>query len=374
MLKRRFHAAALAVAALFGACGAAWGGCGGKLGTERTVSVSPHDVQAVHGAERALGLRDGEVVLTFDDGPLLNTAKVLRALEDECVRATFFVVGKHVARAPAKVRAMMAQGHTIAHHTWGHERLPALSDANMERAVDRGVRAVNRALYGTNTARARIPYFRYPYLAKSKRTGALLRRKGLVEIGTNIDTGDWRRQSPAQLHDRIMRQLRAKRRGIVLMHDIQPRTASMLPRLLRSMKREGFRVVHLVPADPAPVAMAALRTQIDLPAAIAPTPRPQRSVRTAKVEAELAARAKLERASRAEKPDRPEKPRKAKERRAKGASAPAKTVRKRARKRSVAKRQTVQRRTAKRRTAKRRTANRTRRVARKALRGRFIIQ
>ena len=93
----------------------------------------------------------------------------------------------------------------------------------------------------------RVPFFRSPYLARNARTHRLVRARGMVEIGANIDTRDWKRQSAAQLHDRIMRDLRRHGRGILLMHDIQPRTARMLPRLLRSMRREGFRVVHMVP-------------------------------------------------------------------------------------------------------------------------------
>ena len=40
-------------------------------------------------------LRNNEVVLTFDDGPWPSTPLVLKALADECVRATFFPIGKH---------------------------------------------------------------------------------------------------------------------------------------------------------------------------------------------------------------------------------------------------------------------------------------
>ena len=45
-----------------------------------------------------------------------------------------------------------------------------------------------------------------------------------------------------------MKRLKQDGRGIVLMHDIQTRTVKMLPRLLRSLKKEGYRIVHVVPA------------------------------------------------------------------------------------------------------------------------------
>src|SRR5262249_35864256 len=41
-------------------------------------------------------LRDKEVVLTFDDGPWPgNTPIVLKALQDNCTKATFFEIGEH---------------------------------------------------------------------------------------------------------------------------------------------------------------------------------------------------------------------------------------------------------------------------------------
>jgi hypothetical protein len=46
-------------------------------------------------------LRDKEVVLTFDDGPWPgNTAAVLKALADECLKATFFEIGEHATWHP----------------------------------------------------------------------------------------------------------------------------------------------------------------------------------------------------------------------------------------------------------------------------------
>src|SRR3981189_2399335 len=47
-----------------------------------------------------------------------------------------------------------------------------------------------------------------------------------------------------------MKRLEAKRRGILLLHDIQARTVAALPRILHEMKARGYRIVHVVPATP----------------------------------------------------------------------------------------------------------------------------
>src|SRR5579862_2084166 len=69
-------------------------------------------------------LRDKEVVLTFDDGPWPeNTPMVLKALKDNCIKATFFEIGKHATWRPDLSREVAAAGMTIGNHTWSHKDL-----------------------------------------------------------------------------------------------------------------------------------------------------------------------------------------------------------------------------------------------------------
>lgn len=220
----------------------------GALGTSRTLKVDASKFRTFNGTEKALGLRDKEVILTFDDGPIgRNTANILKALEKECVKATFFFVGKMARAYPHQVRQVVRQGHTLAHHTHGHEVLPKYSTKKASRIVDRGVRGLQKIAYGDSSSTPRTPFFRYPYLASSKRTDRILARKGLVAFGANIDSLDWKIKNSNRIHDRILRQLKRKRRGIILMHDIHARTAKMLPKLLRSLKAGGYKIVHIVP-------------------------------------------------------------------------------------------------------------------------------
>lgn len=230
------------------ACGAS------KVGTQRVIKVDTSRYREFRGKEKALGLRHKEVILTFDDGPLVgNTSRILDSLKRECVKATFFYVGRMARAYPRLVKRVVREGHTLAHHTWGHNRLPQYSNASARKHIDRGISRLQKIAYGDATTTPRIPFFRYPYLARNTRTDKILRAKGMVAFGANIDSLDWKRVSPDRLHNRIMRRLREEGRGIILMHDIQTRTAKMLPRLLRSLKAEGYKIVHMVPkGTPAP--------------------------------------------------------------------------------------------------------------------------
>jgi peptidoglycan/xylan/chitin deacetylase (PgdA/CDA1 family) len=69
-------------------------------------------------------LRDKEVVLTFDDGPWPgNTPTVLKALADECLKATFFEIGEHATWHPEITKQVIDAGMTVGTHTWSHKDL-----------------------------------------------------------------------------------------------------------------------------------------------------------------------------------------------------------------------------------------------------------
>lgn len=243
------------------------------LGTARTITVDPARGNFYNGLERSLGLRDGEVVLTFDDGPRPGTTtRILDALADECTRATFFMAGRMVDAYPSIAQRVKREGHTLAGHTHAHQNLAKLPSAAVAAAIDKGNASIRRA-----TGQRDVTFFRYPYLAKSARTDGIVRGKGLIAFGTNIDSKDYFKVGPDTVRAKVMGRLRQQRKGIILMHDIHPRTASMLPALLDQLKAEGFKVVHMVPGRggrPAPIA-APVETVV---ASAEPKPRVRASV------------------------------------------------------------------------------------------------
>ena len=93
----------------------------------------------------------------------LTTPKILAALAHECVRATFFLIGKPASEHPELVRRMAAQGHTIAHHTWTHHNLKYMKPAAAIGEIDKGIAAVETALHGTATTTPSTPFFRFPF-------------------------------------------------------------------------------------------------------------------------------------------------------------------------------------------------------------------
>ena len=222
----------------------------GTLGTSRILHVDAASTPRVglKSFPQTLPLWDHEVALTFDDGPWPpTTPKVLAALAHECVRATFFLIGKLSSEHPALVRRIAAEGHTIGHHTWTHRSLMRIKPSETTDEIDLGISANEMALHGVATTIASTPFFRFPGFESTAATLGLLQSRGIVVFGADLWASDWNTMTPNQELKLIVDRLKVARKGIILFHDSKSRTAAMLPAFLRYLRDNDYRVVHLVP-------------------------------------------------------------------------------------------------------------------------------
>jgi peptidoglycan/xylan/chitin deacetylase (PgdA/CDA1 family) len=226
----------------------------GTLGTSRVLAVDAATTPRVGSKNfpQTLPLDDHEVVLTFDDGPWPpTTPKVLAALAHECVRATFFLIGKPASEHPALVRRIAAEGHTIGHHTWTHRSLMQIKPSETTEEIDHGISAVEMALHGVATTTPGTPFFRFPGFETTPATLDLLQSRGIVVFGADLWASDWDPMTPKQQLKLLIERLNIARKGIILLHDPKAQTAAMVPAFLRYLRDNHYRVVHLVPAKPA---------------------------------------------------------------------------------------------------------------------------
>ena len=221
------------------------------LGTSRVLAVDAATYPRVglKSFPQTLALDDREVVLTFDDGPWPGTTpKVLAALAHECVHATFFLIGKPASEHPALVRRLAAEGHTIAYHTWTHHNLKYMKPEAAIGEIDKGIAAVEMALHGKATTTPSTPFFRFPFFEMTPATLDVLQKRGIAVFGADLWASDWIPMTPAQQLKLLTERLQIARKGIILLHDPKAQTAAMLPALLRYLRDNRYRVVHLVPA------------------------------------------------------------------------------------------------------------------------------
>ena len=204
-------------------------------------AVGPH--HAVGGNARVLKLTHGSpgvrtIALTFDDGPHPEyTPKLLALLEHYQVKVTFFVVGKMVERYPDLVRMEQAAGHEIGNHTFDHVNVTRLPDdqvtsewAGCERAV--------QAITGLTMKYCRPPGGRY-----DRATVSAASRLGLTTVLWTDNSADYASHSASRMERRVL--ARVSNGGIILMHDGVQQTIEVLPQLIETLRRRGYRFVTL---------------------------------------------------------------------------------------------------------------------------------
>jgi peptidoglycan/xylan/chitin deacetylase (PgdA/CDA1 family) len=211
----------------------------------RTLTVSSiHDIR----------LQDKEVILSFDDGPIPGrTDRVLATLDEFGVKGAFMMVGEMAALHPELAKKVATDGNAIGSHTYKHDNLAALTFDMAMAEVMRGEAAVTKAT-GVD-----VNFFRFPYLADSHKLRAAVAMREMVVMDVDVDSKDYFNTTPAAVTKRTLDLLHKRGRGIILMHDIHNRTATMLPTFLAKLEEEGYKVVTLKFKKPvAPAVMASL--------------------------------------------------------------------------------------------------------------------
>jgi peptidoglycan/xylan/chitin deacetylase (PgdA/CDA1 family) len=203
-------------------------------------------------------LREGEVVLTFDDGPWpKNTPAVLAALAAHCTKAIFFPIGLHATYEPGILKQVAAAGHAIGSHTWCHQDLSKTKgrcqiagktqtvEYDPKDEIEKGVSAIRWAVGGPTA-----PYFRFPALRQPPELIEYLGKRNIGIFSADMDSFDFKMRKPEQVRQAVMAKLKKHGKGIVLMHDFQHATAEAAMELLNDLKAGGYKVVFMKPKFP----------------------------------------------------------------------------------------------------------------------------
>jgi peptidoglycan-N-acetylglucosamine deacetylase len=193
---------------------------------------------------RTLNLRDHEIVLTFDDGPLgSSTQLVLDTLQKHCVKAVFFSVGRMAQAQPKLVQEVERRGHTVGTHTFSHPRaMDQMAPDDIKLEIEKGFAAVSQAM-----GKPIAPFFRFPGLRDSAHGVAYLASRNISIWSVDVISGDTDPgASSARIARDVVGRMRILGKGIVLFHDIKRPTAEALDGILTEWEKEGYKFVHVV--------------------------------------------------------------------------------------------------------------------------------
>ncbi|KAM5342313.1 hypothetical protein ACJ41O_013279 [Fusarium nematophilum] len=205
--------------------------------------------EAIYGCNR-----NGDIALTYDDGPYTYTEDLLDLLKKYNARATFYITGRNLGKGPindpatpwpALIHRMAREGHQIASHTWSHQRLTTLTEAKFR----------NQIIYNEIALADILGYFptymRPPYSASNATTDAWLDELGYHVTYFNLDTEGYLHDSPniisasKEIWDNVVGgQDPATNKWLHIEHDPVYQTVyNLTEHMLRSLSRNRFKAV-----------------------------------------------------------------------------------------------------------------------------------
>jgi peptidoglycan/xylan/chitin deacetylase (PgdA/CDA1 family) len=185
------------------------------------------------------------VALTFDDGPdPVFTPQVLEVLARYDVKATFFVVGRHVDAHPELVRHIVAAGHAVGSHGYS----PAILRGVWPGEIATELQQSDDALY--RAAGVRTHLFRHPGGMQGAFLPFVAKVGGWRVVVWSVDPRDYTQPGAAEIARRVLDG--AHPGAIVLLHDGSPngdqsrqQTVAALPAILEGLRARGYRFVSL---------------------------------------------------------------------------------------------------------------------------------
>lgn len=187
--------------------------------------------------------------LTFDDGPTLKaTGKILDILKEENVKATFFVVGKHVKEHPELVKRAYDEGHYLANHGYHHDnKMLYQSDDSFFNEIKNTDIEIGKAIgvqdYCSHVFRFPNGYMSSHYKAKKKEATKILDDMNYTYIDWNcLNHDSVKKYSKDQLLKNLKKSSKNKGTLVILMHDTSDvnDTPSILKDSIHYLKDQGY--------------------------------------------------------------------------------------------------------------------------------------
>jgi peptidoglycan/xylan/chitin deacetylase (PgdA/CDA1 family) len=180
-----------------------------------------------------------KIAISFDDGPARNyTPQVLQVLQEHGVPAAFFCIGKQIEENKTLFRQLHEQGHIIGNHSFTHTPMFDLLPAKKMQQDMQNADNVMKQVLGLQPK-----LFRPPYGVTTPSMKHAVQKQGYTTIGWNIRSLDTIARSEKKLLKKLIRLLQPG--AVILLHDTQKITLSILPQFIKAARNEGYEFVRL---------------------------------------------------------------------------------------------------------------------------------
>ena len=181
------------------------------------------------------------VALTFDDGPTPGfTQQILDILDEENVKATFYLMGRSIEENPGEARQIVEAGHEVGNHSYSHPRMVLRDRDFVAGEVERTEELIRTAGYEGTI------HFRPPFGRKLFTLPLYLEERGITSITWDVAPETW--DDTVQATEEIVQDVlnRTRPGSIVLLHVMyasRKNTMAAVPEVIRGLKGKGYRFV-----------------------------------------------------------------------------------------------------------------------------------
>ncbi len=160
---------------------------------------------------------------------------VLKALEENNVKITFFTVGDWLDKYPEAAKKIHEEGHEIASHSNTHPHVNNLSYEENIEEIEKSNDKIEK-ITGKRTKIYRAPYGEY-----NDTVIKAAQDKGYYTIQWNLDTLDYTGITGEEMWKRLDGKI--KQGDIILSHNGTKHTAEALDMLIKNIKQKGLEIV-----------------------------------------------------------------------------------------------------------------------------------
>ena len=190
----------------------------------------------------------GKVVyLTIDDGPSEYTDEIIKILNKNNVKATFFMINNNMQAYPEQVKNIVENGNTAGFHSVSHDiHKLYVSKTSAKEEFDTN-QATFKKITGQTSKVIRLPFGSKPYTPRAS-------YNELVDSGYKLwdwtlDTEDWRSTS-SQIMENVKKYSSGSDNVVLLMHE-RKQTVEILDEMIKYLKSEGFEILPIKQSDEA---------------------------------------------------------------------------------------------------------------------------
>lgn len=182
------------------------------------------------------GVPEGQVALTFDDGPSQYSAEIVDILKKYGAGGTFFLAGYNVEKYPDYVQYIMSNDYSIGSHSMNHARMTALSYEEQKKEIVESIKLIEEITNGE------IVLFRPPYGSFNEQIKDLITENQHKMVLWNNDPEDWRTRDADEIFNNIQNSNVSG--SIILLHESQA-VIDALPRIIEYLQEQNLKITSL---------------------------------------------------------------------------------------------------------------------------------